>query len=406
MRAERVSFAETLGTAWGRFASHPLQTWLTLLGLTAGTASVVVVVSLGLTGRSYVSGQIEAVGSKLLWASYEGTVSPGAARGREDPITHADVRAVKQRGDLLRDVTAMVELHRAVSVRARPVDVTVLGAEPNYGTVRRNLRILRGRFLDEDDVASRAKVCVVSRQLYEELFAGQEPAGLVLHALDMDLAVIGEFEEPVDTLGQGDVTPRTLFVPITLAWYFARPQRVDRIFAEVRELERMPDAVAAVEQLLRQRHHPGSQYLVESMGEVIRVANAISLGLLVVFVLIAAVSVVVGGVGIMNIMLASLEQRIREIGLRRSVGARRRDILLQFVAETLLLAACGAALGALVGLAIPLLARGFVQEVTVRVSPLSALLAFVFSSAITAVFGIFPARRAAYLDPVEALRHE
>lgn len=406
MPTDRIRPAEILETAWRRFVSHPLQMWLTLAGLTAGTASVIVVVSLGLTGRGYVDRQIEGVGSHLIWASYEGTVSAGVARTRNDPITYDDVRAVAARTDLFSGVSAMVELRGQVTALARSMDLTVLGAEPNYGSVRKNLRILRGRFLDADDVATRAKVCVVNRQLYEELYGSQGIEGQVLQTLGMTLAVVGEFEEPVDTLGQGDVTPRTIFVPITLSWYFTQRKRADRIFAEVREFKDMPEAVAVVEQLLRERHHPSSQYNVESMTAVIKVASAISLGLLVVFVLIAAVSVVVGGVGIMNIMLASLEQRVREIGLRRSVGARRRDILAQFLAETLLLAACGSALGALIGLGIPLVVHVFVREVDVRVSPLSAVFAFAFSSLVTVVFGIFPARRAANLDPVEALRHE
>jgi putative ABC transport system permease protein len=272
--------------------------------------------------------------------------------------------------------------------------------------VKRNLRILRGRFLDGDDVRQLAKVCVVSRHLYEQLFAGDEPPDATVRTLGISLRVVGEFEEPVDTLGQGEVTPDTIFVPITVAWYFTPGHHVDTIFAEVRNLDEVPFATQELLAMIKERHHPGSRYSVESMTTVLKVANAISAGLLVVFVLVAAVSVVVGGVGIMNIMLASVEQRTREIGLRRSVGARRRDILAQFLWEAVLLGSFGASLGVVLGVAIPLLARVFVRLVPIPISAVSVLTAFVFSAGVTILFGLAPAYRAAHLDPVEALRHE
>jgi ABC-type antimicrobial peptide transport system permease subunit len=142
------------------------------------------------------------------------------------------------------------------------------------------------------------------------------------------------------------------------------------------------------------------------MTTVIRLARTISIGLIVVFILAAAISVVVGGVGIMNILLASVEQRTREIGVRMSVGARRSDILRQFLIEALMLGAMGSILGVAVGLAIPFLARLFVRGVEIRVSPLSAVLAFLFSCVVTVLFGVFPASRAARMSPTEALRYE
>jgi putative ABC transport system permease protein len=142
------------------------------------------------------------------------------------------------------------------------------------------------------------------------------------------------------------------------------------------------------------------------MQAVVKVANAISWGLVLVFVLVAAISVVVGGVGIMNILLASVEQRTREIGLRLSIGARRRDVLQQFLLEALVLGAVGSALGVMGGLGLPLLARPLVRQVPILVSPLSAALAFGFSCLVTVLFGTIPAYRASRLDPVEALRHE
>ncbi len=397
---------ETFETAIHRFRTHPVQTALTLAGLVVGTAAIIIIVALGLTGRTFVMSQIEGVGSHLIWASYEGTVTSGVSRALEDQITDADVRAVAARADLFTGVTPLVELHGTVSVLSRASDLTVLGTTPNYSAVRRNLRILKGRFLDEDDVAQRTKVCAVSHTLYEDLFGHDDSPEKTIRTLGMTFRVVGEFDKPVDTMGQGEVTPYSIFIPVTVAWFFTPTRRVDTLFAEVREFSEIPRGVKTVEELLRDRHHQGSVFKVKSMTTVIRVAKTISLGLIAAFILAAAVSVVVGGIGIMNILLASVEQRTREIGVRMSIGARRRDILRQFLLEALMLGAIGASIGVLVGLALPLLARLFVRGVSIRFSALSAVLAFLFSCAVTLVFGVVPAYRAANLNPTEALRYE
>jgi putative ABC transport system permease protein len=411
---------ETFETAMHRFRTHPVQTALTLAGLVVGTSAIIIIVALGLTGRTFVMSQIEGVGSHLIWASYEGTVTAGVSRTTEDQITDGDVRAVEARSDLFSGVTPLVELHGTVSVLSRALDVSVLGTTPNYAAVRKNVRILRGRFLDDDDISERAKVCVVSHTLYHDLFgddallplpAGEgggegHPRDKMLRTLGMTFQVIGEFDKPVDTMGQGEVTPYSIFIPVTVAWFFTPSRRVDTLFAEVREFSEIPRAAATVEELLKDRHHQGSVFKVKTMTTVIRVARTISVGLIAAFIAAAAVSVVVGGVGIMNILLASVEQRTREIGVRMSVGARRRDILRQFLLEALMLGAIGALIGVVVGLGLPLILRPFVKSVLIRVSGLSALLAFLFSCGVTVVFGVVPAVRAANLNPTEALRYE
>jgi putative ABC transport system permease protein len=222
----------------------------------------------------------------------------------------------------------------------------------------------------------------------------------------MSFTVVGEFEKPVDTMGQGEVTPRSIFIPITVAWFFTPTRRVDTLFAEAREFSEIPRAAATMEEILRDRHHQGSVFRVKTMTTVVRVAQAISFGLILSFILAAAVSVVVGGVGIMNILLASVEQRTREIGLRISVGARRRDILQQFLLEALLLGLIGSSAGVAVGLGLPLAARFLIHEVPIQISLVSALLAFLFSCAVALLFGVVPAYRAANLNPTEALHHE
>ncbi|HKF44958.1 MAG TPA: ABC transporter permease [Thermoanaerobaculia bacterium] len=397
---------ETFETAVHRFRTHPVQTALTLAGLVVGTAAIIIIVALGLTGRTFVMNQIEGVGSHLVWASYEGTVTAGVSRTTEDQITEGDVKAIEGRSDLFSGVTPLVELHGTVSVLARAMDVAVLGTTPNYTTVRKNVRVLRGRFLDDDDVAQRSKVCVVSNTLYHELFGNEDNAEKTIRTLGMTFQVVGEFDKPVDTMGQGEVTPYSIFIPVTVSWFYTPTRRVDTVFAEVREFSEIPQAAATMEELLRDRHHQGSVFKVKTMTTVIRVARTISFGLIAAFIAAAAVSVVVGGVGIMNILLASVEQRTREIGVRMSVGARRRDILRQFLLEALMLGAIGSMIGVVVGLGLPLLLRPFVQAVLIRVSGLSALLAFLFSCGVTLVFGVVPAYRAANMNPTEALRYE
>ena len=397
---------EVFGMAVDRFKKHPVQTSLTVAGLVVGTAAIILVVSLGLTGRQYVLRQIEGVGSKLVWVNYRGTVTTGVSRSADDVMTDTDIQAIAGRTDLFSGVTGILTLRGTIAVQSQAKTLTILGVMANYGAVRKNMRILRGRFIDEDDMLERARVAVVNRDLYEQLFANDESTDKTIRTLGTTFQVIGEFEEPVDTLGRGEVVPETILIPASVAWYYTPTRQLKTLFAEARNFDSLPAAVRAVEDILKERHRPGSVYEVESMTTVVRLARAISVALIVVFILAAAVSVVVGGVGIMNILLASVEQRTREIGVRMSVGARRRDILGQFLFEALSLGVAGASIGVAVGLGLPLLVRLLVKGIDVRVSILSAVLAFVFSCGVAVVFGAVPAYRASLLNPSEALHHE
>jgi putative ABC transport system permease protein len=397
---------EVFGMAIDRFKKHPVQTSLTLAGLVVGTAAIILVVTLGLTGRKYVLKQIEGVGSRLVWANYRGTVTSGVSRSADDFMTDMDVKAIASRSDLFSGVTGILTLRGTLTVQSQAKTLTILGVMPNYGTVRKNMRILQGRFIDEDDSLYRARVAVVNKPLYEQLFGNDPSPDKTIRTLGTTFQVVGVFEEPVDTLGRGEVVPETILIPASVAWYYTPTRQLKTLFAEARDFESLPAAVKAVEEILRERHRPGSVYEVESMTTVVRLARAISVALIVVFILAAAVSVVVGGVGIMNILLASVEQRTREIGLRKSVGARRSDILGQFLFEALSLGVAGASIGVAVGVGLPYLARLFVKNVEINVSWTSAALAFLFSCAVAVIFGAVPAYRASSLNPSEALHHE
>jgi len=397
---------EVFGMAVDRFRKHPFQTSLTLAGMVVGTAAIILVVTLGLTGRKYVLKQIEGVGSRLVWSNYRGTVTSGVSRSADDFQTDGDVKAIAARSDLFSGVTGILTLRGTLTVQSQAKTLTVLGVMPNYGEVRKNMQILQGRFIDEDDYLERARVAVVNRPLYEQLFGNDSSPNKTLRTLGRTFQVIGVFEEPVDTLGRGEVVPETILIPATVAWYYTPTHQLKTLFAEAREFDALPAAVKAVEEILRERHRSGSVYEVESMTTVVRLARAISVGLIVVFILAAAVSVVVGGVGIMNILLASVEQRTREIGVRMSVGARRRDILGQFLFEALSLGVVGSSIGVALGLGLPYLSRLFLRNVEINVSWVAAVLAFFFSCAVAVIFGAVPAYRASSLNPSEALHHE
>ncbi len=350
--------------------------------------------------------QIEAVGSHVVWATYEGNVTAGVSHAVDDRINEGDAQAVTARTDLFSGVTPLVEMKGSVTVEARSVTVAVLGTSPSYVDVRRNVHIVRGRFLDDDDLTQRAKVCVVSKDLYEKLFRADESGEKTVRTLGMTFLVIGEFANPVDTMGNGEMRADTIFIPITVAWFFTPTHRVDTLFADVRDFDAIPRAQKVVEEVLHDRHRTGAVFNIENMTQVVTVAKTISAGLIVIFILAASVSVIVGGVGIMNILLASVESRTREIGIRRSIGARQRDILAQFLLEALMLGSIGSALGVAIGVGVPLILRTFVKQVSIEISPLSAVLAFVFSAGVTLLFGVAPAVKAANLNPTEALRHE
>ena len=243
-----------------------------------------------------------------------------------------------------------------MSVLARATTLNVLGTTPNYPIIRQNVKIVPAGSSTTTTCAQRAKVCVVNKPLYDQLFGSDASSEKTIRTLGMTFQVVGVFEKPVDTMGQGEVIPESIFIPMTVAWFFTPTRRVDIVFAEAREFSEIERAAKTVEEILRDRHHQGSVFRVKTMTTVIKVARAISFGLIVVFIVAAAVSVVVGRVGIMNILLASVEQRTREIGLRMSVGARRKDILQQFLLEALMLGVLGASLGVFVGIGLPLAA--------------------------------------------------
>jgi putative ABC transport system permease protein len=284
-------------------------------------------------------------------------------------------------------------------------DMLVLGVSAEYKTVR-NLLMLSGRFFDQDESMTRTKVAVITQQLAKRLYGSEDAAvGQTIKISNLPFTIIGTFRERVETFGQSEIAEDTILIPYTVAKYFTGTDAVKQIFFSMGDASEVPSATEQIRRVLQSRHRPQSVYHVENLTQLLAVAAQTANALTVVLLLIATVTLVVSGVGIMNIMLANVRSRIREIGIRKAVGATRQEIRLQFLTEAVFISLSGGVLGTIIGLAVPFSAR-FLTAYRIPISGLSAIIAIAVASAVGIVFGTVPATRAAQLDPVEALHYE
>jgi putative ABC transport system permease protein len=399
-------FSEIVSIAVDSFRTSKVRFLLTALGMVIGTASLILVVTIGLTGKQYVMNQIQAIGANLIYAYYEGATNTTGGDNGTDYLTIEDMKAVQQQVAGIRAASPMLELHDRIGVGGgKERDILVLGVSPQYSTVR-NLEILAGRYYDEEDAMSRAKVAVVTQQFAQRVFGGQGAAvGRDIKIRSLPFVIIGTFRERVETFGQSEIAGDTILIPYSVGRYFTGNDAVKQVFFSVSDAGDVPLATERIKQVLQSRHKPESVYRVENLTQLLQVAsktaNALTLVLLGVALLVLAVS----GVGIMNIMLANVRTRIREIGIRKAIGATNREIRLQFLTEAVLISLAGGAVGTLLGLAIPFSAR-FLTNYRIPISGLSAIIAITVATLVGVVFGTLPATRAAQLHPVEALHYE
>jgi putative ABC transport system permease protein len=384
--------------------ASPVRSVLTGLGMAVGTASVILVVTISLTSRDYVLEQVQGIGSNIIFAYYAS--AGGSTISDADYIKTEDVQAIRR--ELTSDIVAATGLMSSFSrilIGGKEQDVKVIGTDRDYQAVR-NIVISSGRFLDEGDLRLRTKTALLTDQLATRLFGGRAAAlsqAIKLHGLEF--TVIGTFHEKVETFGQSEVERETILIPITVQRYFNPVERIDPLYVQVRSPGEVDRVAARVQEILEARHRPGAQYRVDTMTAMLNAARNISLILSLVLILVSAITLLISGIGIMNIMLVTVTERTREIGVRLAVGAAPREILLQFLTEAILVSLSGGAIGILVGVAIPLSVRWF-ADIRIPISPLAILLAFGVSCMVGLVFGMLPANRAAHLHPTEALRYE
>jgi putative ABC transport system permease protein len=386
--------------------ANPVRTALTALGMVIGNASVILVVTISLTSRDYILEQIQGIGSNMIFAYYEaGGMS--AATADADFIKMSDVEAVREQlGSRIVAATGVMTNYDRMLIGGREEDVAVLGSDGDYRRVR-NLVVVAGRFLDENDVALRQKVALLTDKLAQRLY-GSETAGIgrIVKVHGLQFTVVGTFRERVESFGQSELAKETILIPITVLRYFTQVERIDPMYVQTRSPTEVDALTAMVRQILETRHRPGARYRVENLGAILNAAKNIALILGLVLVLVSAIALIISGIGIMNIMLVTVTERTREIGVRMAVGASRREILQQFLVEAVIISLGGGLLGIVAGVTMPLSVQFFADNIRIPISAASIAVAFVVSCAVGLLFGMLPANRASRLNPTDALRYE
>jgi len=404
-------FSEIVSIAIDSFRSSKMRFILTAVGMVIGTAVLIWVVTIGLAGKQYALNQIQSIGANMVVAYWEGGGNATVTTGARDDLTVDDMKAVRELVPGIHAASPMWESHDRIAVGdGKERDILVLGVDPQYATVR-NLEILAGRFFDDLDSMSREKAAVVSQKFAQRVYGGQDVAkDKSIKIKGLPFTIIGTFRERAETFGQSEIADDTILIPYTVAQSdFSEANqvnnRVKQIFFSVSEAGEVPQATEQIRQVIQSRHRPESVYHVDNLAQLLQVTARIANGLTLMLLAIALLVLVVSGVGIMNIMLASVRTRIREIGIRKAIGATRREIRLQFLTEAVLISLGGGIVGTILGLAVPFSIR-FFTEYRIPISGLSAIIAITVASLVGVIFGTVPATRAAQLDPVEALHYE
>ncbi|HTA41160.1 MAG TPA: ABC transporter permease [Bryobacteraceae bacterium] len=402
-----MNIGEALDFSVQALRQNPVRSFLTGLGMVIGTASVILVVTISLTSQNYILEQIEGVGSNMIFASYEVGTQASSAEVNADFIKIADVQAVRE--ELASQIVAATGIetnYDTMFLNGKEERILVIGSDEFYKPVR-NLVVLAGRFLDASDVDLRQKVALLTEKLAKRLYGSQEAAiGHTIKIHGLQFTVIGTFKEKVESFGQSELNAETIVIPITVQQYFTRVERIDPLYVQVRLPQQVEPVTNQVREILESHHRVGTTYKVENLTGILNAAKSISEVLTLVLLLVSAIALVISGIGIMNIMLVTVTERTREIGVRMAVGASRREIMLQFLMEAILISLGGGAMGILAGIALPLSVQYFVENIRIPISPWSIGIAFTVSSLVGLIFGILPASRASRLNPTEALRYE
>ncbi|PWB65982.1 MAG: multidrug ABC transporter substrate-binding protein [Deltaproteobacteria bacterium] len=390
-----------------------MRSGLTMLGMIIGVAAVIAMVAVGAGANERIAAQIASIGSNLILVIPGSTTSGGlrSGFGGTPTLTMSDYKAIGRELSAVRYAAATTRSAAPVVYGNMNWSTIIQGATPEYFAIR-EWGLAEGRTFGPEDVDASTKVAVLGQTVSRNLFGGESPIGKIVRIKKVPFTVVGVLESKGQSM-QGQDQDDTVVVPITTAqkklFGTTHIGTVGAILVQATDADSIQQAETQTVELIRQRHRIGrgqeDDFSVRNLSEMLSVAEASTRVMSLLLGAIASVSLLVGGIGIMNIMLVSVTERTREIGIRMAVGAREKDILLQFLIEAVVLALTGGAIGILTGVGGSKLISYFAEWSTV-VLPGAIAMAFGFSAAVGIFFGFYPARKASRLDPIEALRYE
>ena len=408
-----INIPSTLKISLRALRVNKMRSALTMLGVIIGVGAVIAMLAIGTGASNQIQQQISSLGSNLLMVLPGATTSGGVrmGAGTESTLTLADAEAVLKECPAVSNVAPILSGVAQVVYGNQNWSTGVTGTTPGMLTLR-DWKLSAGRAFTDQDVKSATKVCLLGQTVVDMLFGGMDPVGQIVRIKKIPFTVIGVLE-PKGQDPRGHDQDDAIYVPITTAqkrlFGTAFPGMIRIMMVQAKSAEDLDAAEREINELLKERHRIGprqdNDFTVRNLTQFLQAAEQSASVMTMLLGAIASVSLIVGGIGIMNIMLVSVTERTREIGIRMAVGAKAWDIRLQFIIEALTLSLTGGTAGIIVGLSISKIISSFAEWPTI-VSPLSVILAFSFSGLVGIFFGFYPAYKASLLNPIEALRYE
>ena len=403
-----MNIIESFKMATSTLVANKMRSSLTMLGIIIGNASVIAMVGVGQGAKNLASEQFESLGPNVLFIVPGSEEERRTTFNRPQTLVWEDAIAIKEQVPTVKDVAPQISANQLITYRNSNANEQVVGTTPEYLSVR-SFEVDRGRFFSDVDLGRNQRVAVLGAEIAEKFFPQQDPLGKKIRVKNVNLEVIGVLEAKGSFLGNNQ--DRTVYVPLTtMASQIVGDTSpygtgVGFISIAAKDEDSIRAAKLQIENLLRLRHKITGQddFSVRSQKDVLQIVGTVTNGLTVLLASTAAISLLVGGIGVMNIMLVAVTERTKEIGLRKAVGAKSKDILWQFLIEATILSAVGGAVGTVIGIT-GIIIVGAVSPLTAVVSPVAIVIAVGVSGAIGLSFGVFPARAAAKLDPIVALR--